>query len=638
MSVLETPRIVFNGKISWDPIVTNNYQQFYDEDTAWTVFEKQESVNEFRNSVITKGAVYNASHTVDPQTSSAGGLGNWNPHGTHRSVFYDNYITNVDTGSGFTDQDPFVTAPANFKGMLVDCEPYGPFSSQLFFDSLSLGIEGGCRIFAPRSHRITARYINFTRLPSSVYGFAASVASVNWQTSFSKDDGLVIDAHNSPALQALSLALENDDVLGVTVRFNAYSTHYYGAKTDCEIDQLETDLVEKLANGGFQPNPARSHITGVVGLWRKGEPVHEPGDTALLSVSNKPFVTSMATAFARVDDTSITLDLSNCIPETDLALTKLDLGTLQLITLDASNNATQLGDISYAQYNKKAYDSGSGILRLTLDSTQVQAARNGTIELKGTVINPNSNESETVTYLKENSLRAIPDDPNLYIDFGESKTSQVRVFNKGQPAGANIVVSKINTNTGVIETQSTDSSGIANFTITGEEGSVIGYLLEPSLKGKTPDEISTQTTTYMYVRTLPGNDSIAELAPTWENVYNNCLANWNAMAPCMDNWLDLKDEDQVRAYGPTIRLLTAPENFESFLYMPVTRDMTARERSLLYRFLDTEHYATFAPNATAEDLSSKTRNEANVNTANEKASKPKSTSKQSRLSESMRKA
>ena len=38
MSVLETPRIYLKGEITWDPIVTNNDNTNYDEDTGETVF------------------------------------------------------------------------------------------------------------------------------------------------------------------------------------------------------------------------------------------------------------------------------------------------------------------------------------------------------------------------------------------------------------------------------------------------------------------------------------------------------------------------------------------------------------------------------------------------------------------------
>jgi hypothetical protein len=58
------------------------------------------------------------------------------------------------------------------------------------------------------------------------------------------------------------------------------------------------------------------------------------------------------------------------------------------------------------------------------------------------------------------------------------------------------------------------------------------------------------------------------------------------MAPCMDNWLDLGNPDQVKSFAALLHRLTDRANFEAFRYMPVTRDMTAGQRTLLYKFLD----------------------------------------------------
>ena len=79
------------------------------------------------------------------------------------------------------------------------------------------------------------------------------------------------------------------------------------------------------------------------------------------------------------------------------------------------------------------------------------------------------------------------------------------------------------------------------------------------------------------------------LTPTWENVYAKVLANWNAMAPCMDNWLKLDDPAKVKASAHILKRLTSPANFEHFRFMPVTRDMSAGQRALLYKFLDGVH-------------------------------------------------
>jgi len=570
MSILETPRVIFGGSISWDPIVTNNYPNFYDESTSWTVFEPNQTVEQFREVAISSDSII--------------GDGNWNPHGTHRSSFYNTEVSGMDIGKGVDKSDSFVGSPANFMGMLVDCEPYGAYSSQLFFDQISFGIAGGCRIFAPRTARFTARYINFCRLPRPVYNFAASVASVVWQSSFSKEDGLQIDAYDSTVLKLLAEAMNDDDVLGLTVRFNAYSTHYYGAESSDEIAALEQTLVNNLAGGGFQPNPARSKIVGVVGLWRKGEPAHEPGDRAMIAmqklINNKCPGKFVATAHARLDNNTLTVDLANSISETDLQETKQNLGDLLFSAKDpVSGKETPLGSIDYSQYNRDAYRNSAGIVTLQLNADQAKAAKDGSLQMSG---------ADKTLYLSEQALRAIPTNPNLYIDFGESRTTDVLVLNKGVPAKGGIKVAMVldGSSTTSPATAVTNPDGIATFNIQGVKGQVEGYLLIPNPDSSSPTSINTQTTTYMYIRTYPGNDTIAELEPTWENVYKYCLANWNAMAPCMDNWLDLKDEAQVRAYGQMIKRLTDPANFESFMFMPVTRDMTRVERKLLYDFLD----------------------------------------------------
>ena len=111
-------------------------------------------------------------------------------------AFYDSAISGVDLGSNVVTNDPFVSAAAHFRGMLVDLEPFGGVTSQLFFNRMTFGVDGGYRILAPRSARVTARYINFVRNPAN--NMIAGVGSAVWQTSFAKQDGLRVDAFDSP--------------------------------------------------------------------------------------------------------------------------------------------------------------------------------------------------------------------------------------------------------------------------------------------------------------------------------------------------------------------------------------------------------------------------------------------------------
>jgi hypothetical protein len=211
-------------------------------------------------------------------------LQSWNPHGTHRSSLVNTTVGGFDLGQGLIINDPFVSTPVNLTGMLVDLEPFGGFTSQIFFDKMVFGVDGGYRILAPRSARFTDRYVNLSR--TTYPAFHAGIASVIWQTSFAKTDGLLIDSFDSPALQALAAALEEESVLGLTVRINTYCTVYYNnpSLTNTNSGSDAKQLIAKLNTGGFQPNPAVSLVVGVVGLWRSDEPVGEPGDRAMIQV------------------------------------------------------------------------------------------------------------------------------------------------------------------------------------------------------------------------------------------------------------------------------------------------------------------------------------------------------------------
>src|SRR5262249_58403231 len=95
------------------------------------------------------------------------GPGNWNPHGTHRSTFYETFTVGVDTGGGLSTSDAIVKSPVSFTGMLVDLEPYGAFSSQLFFDDMSFGIQGGCRVVWAGVTRVNGRFNSVARKHTS---------------------------------------------------------------------------------------------------------------------------------------------------------------------------------------------------------------------------------------------------------------------------------------------------------------------------------------------------------------------------------------------------------------------------------------------------------------------------------------
>lgn len=575
MSILETPRIYFTGQMVWDPIVTNNYAEFYNEDTADPA-PPGDPVADFRKRAIA---------AVDPR--------NWNPHGTHRSNFLAE-ISGVDTGCGLDRSDPFVGAPASFLGMLVDAEPYGTFSSQLFFDSLQFGIAGGYRVTCPRRWRAMSRYINFNR--NSWNTVKAGIASTIWQTSIPKECGLQLDPHDSPALQALVEALAGDGVLGLTVRWNTYRTIYYDDPTirTNSGGQLSVDaqaLIAKLnVPGSFQPNPARSEMVGVIGLWRAGEPACEPGDRSLLATLPNEVV---ATAFARVTNDTLVIDLGNSVSEVDAQLTKQDLGTLTVCAMspDGSTVVEELGTLAYGQYDRCAYLATSGIVELALTSSAAALAADAPLQIR----------SGGAVFLAEEVVRATPQTQQIiYLDQGgDSVSATLQVLSFGQPAGAGVTVTRYiwnadNTAT-LVDSASTGADGVASFDVApAGQGAIVQYVFTAGADAPEP-VFDPLLTPYIYARTLPSDSDIGAQAPTWDNVYTCVLSKWKAMAPCMDNWLDLNDPAQVHAFGAVLKKLTDPGNFELYRFMPVTRDMTEGERVLLWNFLDSPLEAGAGP-------------------------------------------
>jgi hypothetical protein len=193
--------------------------------------------------------------------------------------------------------------------------------------------------------------------------------------------------------------------------------------------------------------------------------------------------------------------------------------------------------------------------------------------------------------LTELPLRGIPSDPNLYLDEGEKASPSFQVFRRGVPATGPITFTLYQTdNSGTptgSQTVTTDAAGVLTIPITAAAGSVFGYVPSFSSADQPTQGIYPPVNTYMMVRVRPADNAIAQMDPTWENVYVNVLANWNAMAPCMDNWLDLANPQQILAFKGLVKRLTDPSFFEDFLFMPVTRDMSAGQRTLLYNWLST---------------------------------------------------
>ncbi|MBH0619182.1 hypothetical protein I3A86_24025, partial [Salmonella enterica] len=207
--------------------------------------------------------------------------------------------------------------------------------------------------------------------------------------------------------------------------------------------ELAEELQQKLRLGGFQPNPARSELVGVLGLWREGEPAHEPGDRALLSpYSVSPKKALLASAHARASGDVLTIDLSNSVPEIDKDGTKIDLGRM-LITAHSPDPAvvadTVIGSISYDQYRQEAYNLHAGIVTLHAPGVE-KLVENMTLSLTCP-----DRKQQGPAELMEQPLRAIAEVPNIYLDQGQVENLSIRVLERGRPVGAGVKIDVVMT-------------------------------------------------------------------------------------------------------------------------------------------------------------------------------------------------
>lgn len=571
MSVLDTPRVYFRGQMTWDPIVTNNYQAFYNLATS--------------KPVLGTGTVADYREKARQSVTR----GNWNPHGTHRSTFFETTVCGVDCGGGLRTDDALVGVPVSFTGMLVDLNPYGATTSQLFFDHVSCGIQGGSRLLARRATSMVARRLNFAR--NTGYTVIAGVASVVWQTSFPFPDSLSIDPHGSDVLEALARALADDDTVGLTLRMNTYRTAYFG--TDAPTAQDSAELAAQIAQGGFHPNPARSMVVGVIGPWRRGEPPSVPADRVLAATENSP----ISTAFAKVGGGRLTVDLGNSVPETGFDLTKLDVGPLQVVATAAGGDVA-LGTIPYSAYDASAYAATSGLVDLDLDDAQAAAALDADVEIR---------DGQGVALLSEQPLTVVADTPNLYLEEGESTTVALRTFERGRTPSSPVSVTMAEIGGPLPPVQVvTGADGTVAVPVQGGRSGSWAWVLVP-WRGEPPPPPAGLVPTlneYLVLRTTPLDAHIARMEPTWANVYEQVLRDWEALAPCMDNWLRLGDEDQVVRHASLVRQLTSRDRFEDFRYMPVTRELTKGQRTLLHRWCDAVLGAPTPESLTAAEVAS----------------------------------
>ena len=347
-------------------------------------------------------------------------------------------------------------------------------------------------------------------------------------------------------------------------------------------------------------NPAVSTMCGAIGLWQKGDLQTVPSGR-ILAAGPAPNQTAAtlggAEAYVNSAQGVISLDLMNTIPvEGAQNETIAGIGPLAL-TLTTDGSTQTINALAEIDFGKSAYFASGGIIDVPLGTVSASDVSDGTLGL--------SSPANTVTPLEEVALTAEVDQRSAYVDMGNPGQFivDVRASTGTVPADAKVFANIVTNSTdkvivltgGTTETSGNSypvTNGQATVTFDGhDEGNCI-VLLQAFTGVDVPVTLAqfpAPTTGYAAIRVMPTDadiNAVADADVTWDYVYNNVLRPFDLVYRGMScGVFSLGSQDAVKAHANSIVGLTDLSQFESPLYMPVTRDLSAGRRALLWRYL-----------------------------------------------------
>lgn len=618
MSVLSLPRIHFTGYTDWSPSTGNNADSVYNEATVQPVLQQG----------VTYATFLDWMKQLDTQMQQPNG--SWNVYGDHGARFTQTAITGAQLADGaLTAGDPLLGQPVQLQGLiysdgfaparLVMTDPFtgGEATSQIFYQWLTVGVVDGpedqrigfkaqaaCRIFARWPYQ--TRNLGIT--------FKEGMVGCIWQAAALNKDIQWYGVERSPALAALQAAVTSGSNQGLLMRFASYRTLYYQAasyKGQPITNGLE--LVAAYQDGYTGDNPARSAMVGTLGIWEQGELASAPMGRFMVPIAAAQIVNSSTTAMpgpaiAKVDNARsvLSLDFISAIPEQNEQLDKANFDVLQLQARDSSGKVTPIASLAYSAYNRQAYESGGGMLEFNLSPEMLAAVTSGTIEIT------QLQNGAPVVLLQQTQFAAETDNWGVYADEGESVPVSITVTeNGGTPTSSvSLLLQQYDSNGNLLTLpviEILDQSGTVLTTpivpVTNGQAQIDVRSLQPGtcflafypFVGQPPTNIPKANfplpaSFYAAVRMLPFDNELEQNTPdsqlSWSFVYANVLRVFDLIYPIMSLVRNLADRNVVEAMAEQLKFATSLDTFESTLYMPITRDLSAGKRKLLQRFVN----------------------------------------------------
>jgi len=629
MSILSLPRIHFTGSTDWSPSTGNNASATYDIAEVAPVLQPGVTYSTF--------LAWMKQRTPSLQQPN----GSWNIYGDHATRFAETRFTRADLMTGPVSSDPLFASGMDLRGLiysdgpaparLVMTDPFtgGEATSQIFYQWLLAGATDGvsdpaigfkagaaCRIFSRWPFQ--TRNINYT--------FKEGLVGCTWQAAAHNKDIEWFGLDKSPVLAALHAAANSGSNQGIVIRFASYRTLYYqSAKWKGKRIENGLDLVAAYEDGFTGDNPARSAMVGSIGMWEADELASAQTGRLLVPVqsaqlANNPVIAALGPATAAVDAARnvVVLDFIGTFPELNVQLDKANFGTFQLQSVGAKGVVTKIADVPYSSYDRGAYESGGGIVEFPVPPGAAQGIAAGSIQLVQT------SQTQSFPVLAQTQFVAETDDWGVYVDECQTPTVTIKVTENGaapQPdvnlwfqqydSDGNLLalpmvrVLDVNgqpaptvqgdTNGGILSGQSLPVSGGSVTLRVQSLAPGACFLSFYPYRGQPPSQIATSAfplpaSFYCAVRMLPFDDALERNTPdsmlSFWFVYTNVLRVIDLVYPIMSKVRNLADLNVIEQMAEQLKFAVSLDTFESTLYMPITRDLSAGKRKLLQRFVN----------------------------------------------------
>ncbi|MFT4928116.1 MAG: hypothetical protein ACI8WB_004233 [Phenylobacterium sp.] len=485
MSVLNFPRIYFNGEMEWNPPTGNNNDvlPLYDAvnvELNWdflAALDPSITPDNVRTTLhpwmLTNVGIADVPDYVAQVPNNAGSFpimpAEWDLFGDNScgSVDYKQTRSTVIGGQisaeDYIDDDPLLNLPFQIlgnpfggtqdtPGRFVDVSPWQNTFTALYFDQLRFGDEQ-TGVVLKRQYRMLDRMLNFN------WGAIGGLTTVTttWQTCFTSDNIEWYEG-DSALLKALRAKMDSDPtVKGLMVRFSTYLTFYdkNGIFNDYPPIDAHNDPVTlaTMYEAGLENsskiffNPAYSCVAGTLGLWGEDEFPTAPGGrrlqanegassvTVFSAMQNQDISVNLGVAAIELNGQTLSLDVSNTFPF-DVVDSSADIGKpyrfdVNGFSIGVNNDGvvTEIAQLSFADYNQAAFDKRSGIIDLPIAAEHVSLFNEGVLQVS--VLG----DTDTLV-LTEQLFTAEIVESGTFMDVGETKTLNIMLHYKGKPVPA----------------------------------------------------------------------------------------------------------------------------------------------------------------------------------------------------------